>query len=232
MRNALALCTALLAGCIEGPEPDSVYNVTPRTCETGVAPDQTFEITGMYELARQARLREDPPRFAIDSSAGRIDVETTVGEYGTMTLTPQQLLPADDDLVLRLLAPGALDGAQIPPGVFPATYSTRSTTTIRSYRAIDSRLFISFSQALDPASVAGAVTVTGIGAPTLVEAMYLDAPGHVVYVLVSGANGPVDVTFGTALRTSAGAPVFDAAHSLQLDPTYTVPAANGCESAE
>lgn len=232
MRNAIASCTLLLAGCIEGPEPDRVHNVTPRTCETGIAADQTFEVTGMYELARQSRLRDDPPRFAIESSAGAIEVVTTVDEYGTLTLTPQQLLPTDDDLVLRMLAPGALDGAHIPPGVFPATYSTRSTTTIRTYRAIDNRLFISFSQPLDPASVAGAVTVTGIGAPTIVESMYLDAPGHVVYVLVTGANGPVDVTFGTSLRTKAGAPVFDAVQSLQMDPSYTVPAANGCESAE
>lgn len=232
MRKAIALCSILLAACIEGPEPDAVHNVTPRTCETGIAPDETFEITGMYERARQSRLGEDPPRFAIESSAGRIDVETAVGEYGTLTLTPQQLLPADDDLVLRMLAPGALEGAYIPPSVFPATYSTRSTTTIRSYRAIDNRLFISFSQPLDPTSVPGAVTVTGIGAPTIVESMYLDAPGHVVYVLVAGAHGPLDVTFGTSLRTRAGAPVFDAVQSLQLDPSYTVPAPNGCESAE
>jgi hypothetical protein len=219
-----------LAGCIEGPEADRVYNIEPRSCETGIATDQTFVLSGDYGLERQDRLVTDPPRFALDTPAGVIELDTTVGAYGVVTAMPREPLPADADMTLQLVAPGALDGALIP-GLFPARYSTRATTQIRTYRSIDGNVFVSFTQALDAASVQAAVRVERGTTPIGATVQYLDSPGHVVHVLVTD-EAPLDVVFEPSLRTKAGGAVFDASAVIQIDPTYTVPVANGCELAE
>lgn len=226
------LAIVVLAGCIEGPEPDSVDNLTPRQCETGLAADQTFTITGRYELARQQRLVDDPPRFALDGPTGVIGLTTTVGAYGEMTLVPEQPLPANADLSLRMTALGALDGVYITPGLFPLAYSTRASTVIRSYRAVDNNIFISFSQPLDAATVDGAILVKRGTNPVTAAVQYLDAPGHVVHVQLYDQGGAVDVQVTPALRTELGTQVFEVTQSVQLDPSYTVPADNGCRYAE
>jgi len=224
------LLAGLLTACIEGPERDSVYNIEPRVCETGIANDQTFVIDGRYGLARQQRLVTDPPAFLLETPTGPIELDTTVGDDGVMTLVPRGPIPSDADLTLKLVAPGALVDAYIPP-IFPAHYSTRKSTSIRSYRSVDGNVFVSFSQPLDAATVEAAVHVqrgtTPIGAPV----QYLDAPGHVVHIRVTD-QAPLDVVFQPSLKTRTGAAVFDTSEIVQLDPTYTVPPSNGCELAE
>jgi hypothetical protein len=219
-----------LAACIEGPEPDSVHSIEPRICETGLAADQTFVLTGEYGLDRQQRLATDPPRFALDTPGGVIDLDTTVGAYGEVTAVPRAPLPPDADLTLRLVDPGALAGAYIP-ALFPARYSTRATTEIRTYRSVDGNAFISFSQALDPATVEASVHVARGTTPISAEVQYLDAPGHVVHVRVTD-QAPLEIGFLTSLKTKAGAPVFDTFATVTVDPTYMPPAPNGCELVE
>jgi hypothetical protein len=219
-----------LVGCIEGPEPDAVYNIEPRSCETGLAAAQTFVLTGDYGLDRQQRLATDPPRFALDTPSGVIDLDTTVGEYGAVTAVPRGPLPPDSDLTLRLVSPGALAGANIP-ALFPARYSTRTTTEIRTYRSVDGNAFVSFSQPLDAATVEASVHVARGTTPISAEVQYLDAPGHVVHVRVQNSE-PLEIGFLTSLKTKAGAQVFDTFATISVDPTYMVPASNGCELAE
>jgi hypothetical protein len=208
-----------LAGCIEGPEEDSVYNIEPRTCETGIAADQSFVLTGDYSLERQNSLATDPPRFALDTPSGVIELDTTVGPYGVVTAVPREPLPADADIMLQLVSPGALGGVYMPP-LFPVRYSTRSTTSIRTYRSIDGNVFVSFSQPLDAATVEGAVHVARGTTPISATVQYLDAPGHVVHVRVAD-QAPLEIGFLTSLKTKTGAPVFDTFATLTVDPTYT-----------
>ena len=219
-----------LAACIEGPEPDRVYNIEPRICETGIAADQAFVLTGDYELERQERLASDPPQFAIDVPGGVIELDTTVGEYGKVTAVPRQPLPADADLTLRLVDPGALAGAYFPP-LFPVRYSTRKTTEIRTYRTINGNAFISFSQALDASTVPGAVRVARGTTPISAAVQYLDSPGHVVHVRVQD-QAPLEIGFSSSLKTKSGAPVFETVATIAVDPEYMLPASNGCELAE
>ena len=226
------LAIVVLAGCIEGPEPDSVYNVTPHQCETGLAADQTFTITGDYELERQQRLVDDPPRFELDSPIGAIALTTTVGAYGEITLQPQQPLPADAELSLRMTYLGALDDVYIAPGLFPVRYSTHASTVLRNYRAIDNNIFLSFSQPLDATTVQGNIVVQRGTAPVTATVQYLDAPGHVVHVLLYDQGGVAEVRIEPALRTELGAPVVEVTQSVFVDPKYTVPADNGCRYAE
>jgi hypothetical protein len=219
-----------LAACIEGPEPDRVYNIEPRSCETGLSADQTFVLTGEYDLDRQQRLATNPPRFALDTPTGVIDLDTSVGAYGEVTAVPREPLPPDADLVLRLVDLGALEGAFVPP-LFPVHYSTRTTTEIRTYRAVEGNAFISFSQPLDAASVEAAVLVQRGTTPIAATVQYLDAPGHVVHVRVDDQE-PLDILFLTSLTTKSGGAVFDTFATVQVDPTYTVKPSNGCELAE
>jgi hypothetical protein len=222
----------MLGGCIEGPEPDSVHNITPRSCETGLALDQTFTLTGDYELARQSQLQSSPPRFVLDTPSGEIAIATTVGAYGELALQPMTALPNDAELSLRLVDPGALAGVYIPTMLFPTAYSTRSETVIRSYRAVDNHVFVSFSQPLDATTVAGAVSVSRGTAAVSATAEYLDAPGHVVHIQLFDSGGAVSVGFGPQLRTKSGTAVFSIAQYIDLDSTYTVPIADGCQNAE
>jgi hypothetical protein len=219
-----------LPGCIEGEERDSVHNIEPRVCETGLRTDQAFVIDGSYKLERQQRLQTDPPRFELDGPTGTIAIAVIAGEYGEMTLVPDAPLPPDSDFTLRLVDPGALDDAYIPP-MFPARYSTRTETTIRTYRATYRNIFVSFSQPLDAATVTGAVSVQRSGAPASAAVEYVDAPGHVVHVTVYD-DAEVDVLFGPSLRTKAGSAIFEAQSTIRVDPAYTLPAQNGCEHAE
>ena len=219
-----------LAACIEGPERDSVYNIVPRVCETGIASDQTFVIDGRYGLDRQQRLVTNPPRFVLETPSGPIELDTTVGDFGVMTLVPRGPIPSDADVTLTLVEPGALDDAYIPP-LFPAHYSTRSAAAIRSHRAVDGHMFVSFNQPLDAATVEGAVHVQRGTTPIAATVQYLDAPGHVVHVQVAD-QAPLDVVFLTSLRTQTGAAIFDTNGRIQIDPSYTAPPTNGCELAE
>jgi hypothetical protein len=205
-----------LAGCIEGEEPDAVHNITPRACETGLASDQAFVISGSYELDRQERLRMEPPEFLLDGTTP-IALTTEVGAYGELTLRPLQPLPPGEDFQLRMVEPGALAGVALP-GLFPAAYSTRDVTELRSHRAIDGNIFLSFSRALSPA-MASAISVNGAAVTS--PPTYLDAPGHVVHLRVSSAATTVDV--------SIAPPALPAVQSVRVDATYTPPAANGCE---
>jgi hypothetical protein len=219
-----------LAACIEGPEPDAVHNIEPRSCETGLAADQTFVLGGEYDLDRQQRLATNPPRFALDTPTGVIELDTTVGAYGEVTAVPREPLPPDADLTLRLVDPGALAGAFMPP-LFPVHYSTRSETAIRTFRAVEGNAFVSFSQPLDAATVEAAVLVQRGTTPIGATVQYLDAPGHVVHVLVAD-QATLEILFTPSLKTKTGASVFDAVAAVQLDPSYTAPATNGCELAE
>ena len=227
-----AVAVVVLVGCVEQPERETIDDLTPRPCETGLVSDQTITITGRYELARQQRLINNPPRFELDSPRGVIAITTLVDAYGELTLQPQQALPADADLALRMTELGALDGVYFPPDLFPIAYSTRAATVIRNYRAIDNNIFVSFSQPLDAATVTSAVLVQRESAPVNVAVQYLDSPGHIVYVQLFDQGGPVDVQFTTALHTKLGAQVFQAVSSVQIDPSYTLPAKNGCQYAE
>ena len=230
MRVPLLAAMAVLPGCIEGPEGDSVYHVDPRACETGLRPDQAFVLDGQYELERQERLKTDPPRFVLDGPTGPIEMAVINGDYGQLTLIPDVPLPPDADLSLRLVDPGALAGAYIPPTLFPSTYSTRSATSIRTFRAIDGHIFVSFSQPLDAATMS-AVHVQRGTTPISATVEYLEAPGHVVHIYVSD-QAALDVVFDPSLRTKAGAVVFETPTSVGVDPSYTVPAQNGCETGE
>lgn len=219
-----------LAACIEGPERDSVYNIEPRICETGIANDQTFVLDGRYGLDRQQRLVSDPPRFLLETPTGPIELDTSIGEYGVITAVPRGPIPSDADVALKLVAPGALVDAYIPP-IFPAHYSTRKSTSIRSYRSVDGNVFVSFSQPLDAATVQAAVHVQRGTTPIGATVQYLESPGHVVHVKVLD-QAVLDVVFQPSLKTKTGAAVFDTSTIVQLDPTYTLPPSNGCELAE
>jgi hypothetical protein len=168
----------------------------------------------------------------LDGPTGEIAMAAIPGEYGQLTFIPDAPLPPDADLTLRLVEPGALEGAYVPP-MFPARYSTRGETTIRTFRATYRNIFVSFSQALDATTVSGSSVLVQRGtAPVTAAVQYLDAsPGHVVHVMVY-EDSPVEILFTTALRTSAGAAVFVAPTSIQVAPDSTLPEANGCESAE
>src|SRR5262245_9964304 len=143
-RLRTTLLIALLTGCIEGPEPEHLNQVTPHVCETGVAANSTFVVSSNIP---SAKLAADPPRFVLEG-AQTIELATAVGDFGELTLTPQQPLPADADLTLRIADPGYLENTTLP-GWLPARYSTRNAPTIRTYRAIEGRIFVSFSQRLD-----------------------------------------------------------------------------------
>lgn len=220
-----------LTGCflaIEGPEPEAISKIEPRTCETGLTADQRFTVLSNIDAEK---LLAAPPRFVLDAGDQMIDVETTVGEFGTLTLTPAQLLPADTDLMLRLVEPGMLASTSIPAWM-PARYTTRNAPDIRSYRAIEQRVFVSFTQRLDALTVAAAVTARNARTLVVSDATYLDAPGRVVWVELHGATNPVDIVFGTGLRTDRGDAVFDVERIVQVDPAYTLPPHDGCEYFE
>ena len=222
------VCLVLpMAGCIEGPEPEHLDQVTPRVCETGVAANGPFVISSNIP---SAKLAADPPRFVLEG-AQTVELSTAVGQFGELTLTPLQPLPADADLMLRIADPGYLAETTLPAWL-PARYSTRNAPAIRSYRAIEGRIFVSFSQRLDAATVPTATTVREGAAPVSAEATYLDAPGHVVWIELHKNTGVVDVAFGPSLRTDAGDAVFNIESTVKLDVAYTQPASDGCEHAE
>jgi hypothetical protein len=221
---------AVLTGCIEGPESkNAIWDISPRPCETAVAADQAFVLS--VGADNFALLAHDPPQFEIETPDGTIGMEATVGPPGQLTLRPLAPLPPAD-FVLELVNPGAL-GPDLRRGsdLFPAQYSGRAESVIRSYRGAFNEAFISFSTPLDPASVASAVTVRVVGLPVSVRTEYIEGPGHIVRVTVLDDARPVDITFGTSLRASDGAVVFDAPRTIRVDPVSQVPEYNGCESS-
>ena len=224
------MALSLTSACIEGPEPEHMSRIVPHACETALSANQTFEIGTNFP---PQRLQADPPQFVLDLGATgggtAIELVTSVGEYGTLVLEPVSPLPADTDMMLRLVEPGAVRDTLMPVWL-PGRYSTRNAPAIRSYRAIEGRVFVSFTQRLDPATVATAVMVRQAGAPVRSEATYLDAPGRVIWVELPGRpTGLVEIVFAPTLRTELGDPVFTTETTLQLDPAYTPPAADGCE---
>lgn len=217
-----------LTACIEGPEPDAVRDITPQPCETAIAADQQFVITGSYGADTLSRLHANPPQFELETPTISISLDTSIGDYGELTLRPQQPLPDQEDVTLRVVSPGALADVYITPDLFPAPYSTRDSTVIRSYRAIERNIYVSFSQELDAATLVSSVSVRRNGAGMISEVSYLEGPQHVVFVRVFELSGPVDVVFNANLRTRAGAPVFSAEYMLQIDPAYTLPPMDSC----
>ncbi len=224
----IAILILGLTACIEGPERDAVREITPQPCETAIAADQQFVINGSYGQDTLTRLHANPPQFELDTPTTSIALDASIGDYGELTLRPQQPLPDQEDVTLSLVSPGALADVYITPSLFPAPYSTRDNTVLRSYRAIDGNIFVSFSQELDAATLASSVSVRRNGAGILSEVSYLEGPQHVVFVRVSDLTGPVEVVFNPNLRIRGGAPVFSAEYMLQLDPAYTVPPADSC----
>jgi hypothetical protein len=223
------LIVAMLSGCIEGPESKNwFYDISPRPCETGLPADQTFEVTATAD--DYAAVSRNPPRFEIATGGERIGVETTLAGVGKLSLRPLSPLPMED-FVLELLDPGALGPHALAAEMFPVTYSGRAQGDIRSYRAAQNEVFISFSKALDPASVPPAVTVMVVGLPVTVTTEYVESPDHVVHISVQQDARPVDITFAPSLRAADGTAVFPSPRTVRLDPVYEVPEANGCESS-
>lgn len=223
----VAVVVSLVAGCIEGPEREALHDVSPRQCETGLAADTTFVISSNIE---SAKLAADPPRFVLDGTPA-IELSTAVGEFGELTLTPTQPLPADSDMMLRLADPGYLASTLIPEWL-PTRYTTRNAPAIRSFRSIEGRVFVSFSQRLDAATVPTATSVRQGMAPVSAEATYLDSPGHVVWIETTKNVGLADIAFAPSLRTDRGDALFSAERTVQVDLAYTVPADDGCQYAE
>ncbi|HEY5921268.1 MAG TPA: hypothetical protein VIV11_06340 [Kofleriaceae bacterium] len=221
-----------VAGCIpiEGPEPEALRRVTPHPCETGLSADQTFLFESNFPTAK---LQTDPPQFVLELALGgdaeTIPMTTSVGEFGELLLQPVMPLPPDTDMLLRMVDAGVVEGALVETDL-PARYSTRNAPAIRTYRAIENRVFVSFTQRLDAASVKTSVTVRQGGAAIASDATYLDAPDRVVWVeILSDPGSIVDVVFSTGLRTDRGDAVFATETSVQLDPAYTLPPDNGCQ---
>jgi hypothetical protein len=223
----VAAFSLVASGCIEGPEAEALHDITPRQCETGLAADATFVISSNIP---STKLAADPPRFVLQG-AQTIELSTTVGEFGELTLTPLQPLPADTDLMLRVADPGYLESTMIP-GWLPTRYTTRNAPAIRSFRSIEGRVFVSFSQRLDAATVPTATSVRQGTAPVSAEATYLDAPGHVVWVETTKNVGLADIAFAPSLRTDRGDALFSVERTVQVDLAYTVPADDGCQYAE
>lgn len=218
----------LLAGCIEGPENENaINNITARPCETGVPSDATFEL--QVRSANYMRLGRNPPRFEIATADGRIDVEATLSAPDALTLHPLSPLPADD-FALELVDLGELGpDAYLPAGLFPAAYSGRPQTVLRSYRAVDNQVFVSFSRALDPATVATSIVTQTVGLQVRATIDYFEGPGHIVHLRITDDARPVDITFGTGLHAADGTPVFQSPRTIQVDPVYELPEADGCE---
>jgi hypothetical protein len=223
MRIAIVTLLALV-GCIEGPEIESVLDLTPRGCETGIATAQTFVLDGNFERETIARLSREPPTFTLESVTESIPVETTVGELGVITVRPVAPLPPDTDVELHLRSRNGLGDVRIPDGMFPAPFSTRTATAIRAHVASSGRIQISFSQSLDPASVPGSVVFPSAGLP----AAYHASPAHEIEVNAPAGTSPIDITFATTLRTSLGAQVFATDHVLRIDPTFEIAQPAGC----
>jgi len=223
--SRIAVITSV-AGCIEGPEAKALHHIEPAACDTGLAANQQFVLSSNFE---EQTLLDDPPRFVLEvGGAAVIELDTTVGPFGELTLTPRQPLPADSELTLKLVDEGALAGSFMPVWL-PGRYSTRNAPAIRSYRAIEQRVYVSFTQRLAADTVTNAVTASHAGAPVRSEAMYLDAAGHVIWIELHDAGNPVDLSFWPALRTDRGDAVFPEVQTIQLDPAYTLPASDGCE---
>ncbi|MBA3453680.1 MAG: hypothetical protein H0T42_11365, partial [Deltaproteobacteria bacterium] len=175
----IAILFVALTACIEGPERDRIETITPQPCETAIATDQQFVITGSYEQDGLTRLHADPPQFELATPTTSIALDTSIGEFGELTLRPQQPLPDEQDVTLRLVSPGGLADVYMTSDLLPAPYSTRDSTVIRSYRAVNQNIFVSFSQALDAATLASSVSVRRNGAGLISEVSYLEGPQHV-----------------------------------------------------
>jgi hypothetical protein len=226
MRIILFLPLACTIGCIEGPEPPSVHNLTPRACETAIASDARFVVS--VDNADVRALRADPPRFVMQGGDTAIEMDLTVDEFGELTLMPRVALPSDTDLELVLVEPGALSEVYIPERLFPARYTTRDRPSVRGRRAIDGRVFISFSQPLVPESIS--VQVTQDGSTGSIASHYLDSPGNMVYFdLAGGLEQPTSISFASSLRARTGASFTASAPVVDVIPKYTLPVLDGCE---
>jgi hypothetical protein len=213
-----------MAGCIEGKQRPSIDNVTPRACESALAPDTRFTLLAHYDSAFHGDIERDLPRFELEIAGARLAMDTVVTPDFAIEMVPRAPLPADTDLALHLLDRGAFADAYITAGLFPATYTTREAPRVRNYRAVDGHVFVSFSQPLDAETVA--VTVTRDGAPVSAATQYLAAADHVVHVQITDhGQRPVQIVFDPALQTRSGAPV---QATVELSPAYTLPADNGC----
>jgi hypothetical protein len=218
------VAAVLVVGCIEGEERPALDEVVPRACEDNLAPDTVFTLEAYMKLEVQDRVRANPPRFSLAGPTGTIAVSVDVGEYGELTLTPDQPLPAAADFLLQLDDPGALATEDVfLETTFPVAYTTRDQVRIRNVRATGGNVYISFTQPIDPATVPTSVFSSAGG-----TAMYIQEPQNVVYFTHARDTGTVRITINTNLRTLAGLPVFTAQQELDVDSEYTLPADPAC----
>jgi hypothetical protein len=211
-----------LAGCSESEERPYLYPPEPFPCEDNLDSRPTF--TFPFALDRQTldSAQTDVPVFELVGPDGPVPIFVEVRDFIGIVITPEVVLLPDRDFTLDLVDRAGLGTATEIPAMFPARYTTRNVARIRVVRAQAGRVTISFSQALDPDSVAANVSFPG---GTRV-AQYFDTDFHQIYFETADSDQPITVTFGPGLRTARGLVVTQ--DPIMLVPRDATFVADGC----
>jgi hypothetical protein len=212
----------LAAGCSDGTVGPYLEPVSPFPCEDNLDSAPIFTIPFDVDGRTLDAMRQDPPIFQLIDGTTLITTTTAIVDAVGITITPDDPLLPDREFTLELVDRAGLGPDTVVPAMFPARFTTRNRARIRVVRALAGRVVLSFSQALDPATVAANVTVPASTGP----ATYFDTAFHQVYVETADSDQPITVTFGPGLRTAMGL-------AVTVDPITFVPrdttfVAEGC----
>lgn len=211
-----------LSACSESEEGPYLSPLEPFPCEDNLDSRPIFTIPYSFDRATLNAVKADLPVFELTGpdrvEAIAIELVESVG----LQISASSVLLPDRDFVLDLVDRGGLGPDTDVPAMFPARFSTRNVARIRVVVAKAGRVTISFTQALDPASVPGNVIVPG----STRTAQYFDTDFHQVYVETADTEQPITVSFGPDLRTASGLLV--APESITIVPRDTTFVAAGC----
>lgn len=217
----LALLVALSA-CSESDEGPYLYPLEPFPCEDNLDSRPVFTIPHSFDRTTLDAVNADLPVFELTGPDGPVPIAIDFVDSVGIQVTPSSLLLPDRDFTLDLVDRAGLGTGTDVPAMFPARYSTRNLARIRVVVAKAGRVIISFSQSLDPDSVADNVFFP---ASTRV-AQYFETDFHQIYFETPDTDQPITVTFGPGLRTAGGLTITQ--EPITLVPRETTFVADGC----
>lgn len=215
MHRSIVFALILVGGCIEGPEPLVLHQHLPVACETGLASATVFRFTldGDNLLEYEEKLRANPPVFRLQTESGDELSHTLSIDFPTIELRPDQLLPADTRFDVSVVDLAALSKVHIPDQFFPLSYSTQNETRVRSWVVNEGTMFVSFSQPLDPASVAFGAFESSVPIESF---QWLPNSENTLHLQFATQSGPAELSLQPSLRTPDGLPVFEVAEQIAV----------------
>jgi len=220
LNAGLPVLALTLLGCIEGPEPVGLFEVTPARCETALQPTAVFELmlTGADVAGLATDLERDPPSFRLQTSDGIELPHALVVDLPTLNIQPNDPLPLDSDITIEVTSLGALDQVNMMDRFFPINYSTQSKPRIRNWVVNDGMMFISFSQPLDPESLSGsAVRVRQNGVEMgVANITWLANINNALQIQFLTGRGPAELELLSELRSQDGLVVFSVPETIVI----------------